>query len=133
VTASSTTLKVPLSDDQLDRIFHALSDRTRREVLRRLASGPAKVSELAAPFRMSRMAVSKHVQVLERARLIAREVDGRVHHCSLATAPLLGVDQWLTFYRAFWTGNLDAFAGYLEHGAHTPRRPATKRRRSHAQ
>jgi DNA-binding transcriptional ArsR family regulator len=91
-------------DDQLDLVFHALANRTRRAMLTRLAEGPAMVTELAAPFAMSLPSVSKHLRVLEEAELVAREVDGRVHHCSLGVHGLQDVDRWLANYRSFWAG-----------------------------
>jgi DNA-binding transcriptional ArsR family regulator len=130
---SSPEHKFLSSPDRLDRVFHALSDRTRREILRRLSRGPAIVSELAAPIPMSRMSVSKHLKVLERARLIVREVDGRVHRCSLATRPLQDAEKWLAHYRAFWTDNLEALARYAEHGVSKARLRARKGSRGHEQ
>jgi DNA-binding transcriptional ArsR family regulator len=102
------------AEDRLDRVFHALSDRTRRALLRRLEGGPAMVTELAAPFRMSLPAVSKHLRVLEGAALIERRIDGRVHRCSLNAAPLEEADRWLDRYRMFWQDRLAALAHYLE-------------------
>ncbi len=113
-TLSSTRKRVAASDAHLDQVFSALSDRTRRGILARLAEGPAMVSELAVPFAMSLPAVSRHLKVLERARLIERAVDGRVHRCSLGVAPLQDVQRWLDHYRAFWEGTLDALAQYAE-------------------
>jgi len=110
----SSALKKISSQDQLDRVFHALSDRTRRALLRRLEQGPAMVTELAAPFRMSLPAVSKHLRVLEAASLIERRIDGRIHRCSLQAAPLEAADRWLERYRVFWTGRLDALARFVE-------------------
>ena len=101
-------------EDRLDRVFHALSDRTRRALLHRLARGPASVSELAEPFAMSRPAVSKHLQVLEDAALIARAIDGRVHRCSIEARPLRDSAQWLEAYRAFWDETLGALAAYVD-------------------
>jgi DNA-binding transcriptional ArsR family regulator len=101
-------------EDRLDRVFHALSDRTRRALLQRLAHGPASVSELAKPFAMSRPAVSKHLQVLEGAALIARAIDGRVHRCSIAALPLRETAQWLEPYRVFWDETLLALAAYVD-------------------
>lgn len=101
-------------EDRLDAVLHALADRTRRALLRRLAAGPASVGELAKPIAMTRIAVSKHVRVLERARLVSRTIDGRVHRCALRTAPLHEVDRWLSAYRTFWTENLDALARFAE-------------------
>ncbi len=114
--------------DRLDQVFHALSDRTRRSLLARLARGPAMVSELAKPFAMSLPAVSKHVRVLEAARLVVREVDGRVHHCSLAAGPLRDAERWLDDYRSFWEHTLDALGRYAE-GYPQAKRRAPKRRR----
>jgi DNA-binding transcriptional ArsR family regulator len=102
------------SDDRLDLIFHALSDRTRRSLLARLSRGPAIVTELAEPYRMSLPAVSKHLKVLEGARLIARAVDGRVHRCSLAPHALRLAERWLESRRAFWNSTLDSLTRYVE-------------------
>ena len=115
---STTKMKTSLSDARLDAVFHALGDRTRRALLARLAHGPAMVTELAEPFRMSLPAVSRHIRVLEKARLVARSVDGRVHRCSLRAEPLRGAQQWLNRYRHFWEGTLDSLASYVEHGKH---------------
>lgn len=102
------------TEDRLDRVFHALSDRSRRALLRQLESGSAMVTELAEPFDMSLPAVSKHLKVLEEAALIERRVDGRIHRCSLNAAALESVDQWLERYRIFWTDRLHALARYVE-------------------
>lgn len=99
---------------RLDQVFGALSDHTRRTILERLARGPAKVSELAEPFAMSLPAVSRHLKVLERAGLIERNVDGRVHHCMLATAPLEDAARWVTAQRGFWQSSLKSLARYME-------------------
>lgn len=96
------------TEDRLDDVFHALADRTRRAILARLGEGPAMITELADPIDMSFPAVSKHVRVLERAKLVVRAVDGRVHRCSLAPEPLHDVEKWLDDYRAFWSDNLEA-------------------------
>jgi len=103
-------------ENRLDAVLHALSDRTRRELLRRLAAGPAMVGELARPIAMTRVAVSKHIRVLEDAQLVSRTVDGRVHRCTLRPEPLLEVEHWLADYRAFWTDKLEALARFTEHG-----------------
>ena len=102
------------NEDRLDAILHALADRTRRTLLRRLAAGPAIVGELAKPFAMTRVAVSEHLRVLEDARLIERTIDGRVHRCALRRGALEEMDKWLTDYRAFWNERLDALAHYAE-------------------
>ena len=72
------------------------------------------VTELAAPFEMSLPAVSKQLKVLERAGLVSRDIDGRVHTCSLAPRPLASVEAWLSFYRPFWSDTLDALARFVE-------------------
>jgi DNA-binding transcriptional ArsR family regulator len=105
-------------DDQLDQVFHALSDRTRRAMVARLAEGSASISELAAPFEMSLPGASKHVRVLEQAGLVQRTVDGRVHRCVLHAAPLDEASAWVAQQRSFWSDTLDALAGY----ARRPRR-----------
>lgn len=101
-------------EDRLDRVFHALADRTRRELLAQLLVRPGTVTELAAPFEMSLPAVSKHIKVLERAGLVVRTVDGRLHRCSLGAGPLRQVAAWLDPYRVFWTDTLEALAGFAE-------------------
>ena len=102
------------NEDHLDAILHALSHQTRRALLRRLAAGPAMVGELAKPIAMSRVAVSKHLRVLEDARLISRTVDGRVHRCAVRPEPLTEVERWLSDYRVFWTERLEALARFAE-------------------
>ncbi len=101
-------------DDRLDALFHALADRTRRALLARLAQGPANVTELAAPFDMSMPGVSKHLKVLERAGLVTRAVDGRVHRCTLAPEPFEDAGRWIDRYRTFWEGQLESLALYAE-------------------
>lgn len=108
--------------ERLDRVFGALADRTRRAMLDRLAAGPARVTELAAPFAMSLPAVSRHLKLLEEARLVERRVDGRVHHCSLSRDALQDVEGWLQQYRSFWQGSLKSLARYMESGRGKPRR-----------
>jgi len=110
---SSASQKKFSADEHLDQVFRALSDRTRRAMLHRLSQGPAMVSEIAEPFDMTRIAASKHLRVLEEARLVKRVVDGRVHRCSLATEPLFDVQQWLNQYRTFWAGTLDSLARHV--------------------
>ncbi|MBI3024892.1 MAG: winged helix-turn-helix transcriptional regulator [Candidatus Tectomicrobia bacterium] len=98
----------------LDATFAALADPTRRAILARLARGEASVTALAAPFRVSLPAVSKHRRVLERAGLLARSREGRFHRLRLEAAPLREAGEWIAFYRRFWEGQLDALARYLE-------------------
>jgi DNA-binding transcriptional ArsR family regulator len=101
-------------DDRLDAVLHALAHRARRQLLRQLADGPAMVGDLAKPFAMTRVAVSKHLRVLENAQLVSRTIDGRVHHCALRPQALREVEQWLSAYRAFWTERLAALARFAE-------------------
>jgi DNA-binding transcriptional ArsR family regulator len=98
----------------LDLLFRALGDRTRRALLARLSERPAMVTELAEPFAMSLPAVSRHIRVLERAGLVKRAVDGRVHHCSLDATPLRSVEAWLSHYRKFWESTLESLARHME-------------------
>jgi DNA-binding transcriptional ArsR family regulator len=98
---------VELQTARLDAVFHALGDATRRRMLRDLAGGEMTVGQLAEPFAMSLAAASKHIQALEKAGLIRREVRGRTHHCRLAPGPLADAHQWLGFYERFWTDRLD--------------------------
>jgi DNA-binding transcriptional ArsR family regulator len=104
---------VELQAGQLDTLFHALADGTRRGMLASLADGPRSVGDLAAPHAMSLAAASKHIRTLERAGLVRREIQGRTHLCRLEPAPLTGVDDWLAFYRRFWSGRLDALEAAL--------------------
>ena len=99
---------------QLDLIFAALADSTRRAILARLAEGDATVGELAGPFDISRPAVSKHMRVLERAGMVRTTRDGRLSRCGLDAAPMRDAAEWVEKYRAFWEGQLDALAHYLE-------------------
>ncbi len=112
----------PSRQDRLDSLFGALADRTRRAMLERLARGPAQVTELALPFAMSLPAVSRHLKVLEQARLVTRSVDGRIHRCSLAPEPLLEIGRWVDEQRSFWEGSLKSLARYVETGQGKGRR-----------
>ncbi len=91
---------------ELDTIFHALGDATRRQMLRDLAKGERTVGQLAEPFAMSLAAASKHIKVLESAKLIARRVKGRTHYCQLEPGPLASAHEWLGYYEKFWTDRL---------------------------
>lgn len=98
----------------LDTVFQALTDATRRAMLRSLADGDRNIGELAAPFEMSLAAASKHVKVLERAGLVRRLVKGRTHICRLEPTPLAAADEWLRFYEQFWNRKLDALEALLK-------------------
>ncbi|MBN8866248.1 MAG: winged helix-turn-helix transcriptional regulator [Solirubrobacterales bacterium] len=100
--------------EKVDRVFHALSNHTRRGMVRQLSRGECSVGDLAGPADMSFAAASKHVKVLERAGLVNRRVAGRRHLCSLRSEPLREASEWLSFYEKFWADNLDRLAATLE-------------------
>jgi DNA-binding transcriptional ArsR family regulator len=112
--SSSSAARELRTEDRLDALFHALSHRARRALLTRLAEAPAMITDLAQPFAMSLPAISRHIRVLERAGLVARSVDGRVHQCSLDARPLKTADKWLSHYRTFWERSLESLAHYAE-------------------
>jgi DNA-binding transcriptional ArsR family regulator len=99
---------------RLDRVFHALSDETRRAILQRLAGGGVLVKDLAVPFAMSKQAVSKHLQVLEEAGLVAKVAEGRSTRVTLEPEALRHVEVWVSFYRAFWTERVGRLEKLLE-------------------
>jgi DNA-binding transcriptional ArsR family regulator len=104
---------VKYSEDDLDTLFAALSDRTRRQVLQSLAEGERQVSELANAHPMSLPGFMKHLRVLEDAGLIARTKEGRVVSCELSAAPMQEAAVWMSRYEKFWTEKLDSLARYL--------------------
>jgi DNA-binding transcriptional ArsR family regulator len=104
---------VKYSDDELDTLFAALADRTRRHVLESLAGGERRVTELAAEHDMSLPGFMKHLRVLEAAGLIGREKEGRVVSCELSAAPMKTAAAWMSRYEKFWTEKLDSLARYL--------------------
>ena len=99
---------------QLDTTFAALSDPTRRAIVKRLADGEASVTELAAPFAMSLPAVSKHLKVLEKAGLISRGRRAQWRPCRLEPEPLKEASDWLQEYRRLWEERLDRLDEYLQ-------------------
>jgi DNA-binding transcriptional ArsR family regulator len=100
--------------DSLSVTFSALADPTRRAILARLAKGEASVGELATPFDISLPAVSRHLRVLEDARLIERRVDAQWRLCKLRPEPLKDAVDWIEHYRRFWEASFDNLARYLE-------------------
>jgi DNA-binding transcriptional ArsR family regulator len=105
-------VKSPAPD--LDRVFHALAHPTRREILHQLARRERSVTQLARPHRMSLVAVSKHLKVLERARLVRRRKDGSFHYLRLDAEALQSADEWLRRYEQFWNPRLEALTQLLE-------------------
>lgn len=97
----------------LDAIFKALADPTRRAILENLARGQASVSQLAAPHRMSLPAIMKHLRVLESAGLLQHRKQGRSRHCRLSAHPLQQAESWLSRYRVFWNRQFDSLERYL--------------------
>ena len=98
---------------QLDQVFFALSDATRRGILARLSERSATIGELAEPFDISKPAVTKHMKILERAGLIDRHISGRQHTCTLSTAGLRTAEDWINFHRRFWESRFDALEDLL--------------------
>src|SRR5262252_1866392 len=105
---------VKSSTARLDAVFHALSDSTRRLILRDVAAGEKTVSEVAKPYAMSLAAVSKHLNVLEEAELIVRQRRGSFQIVRLKANGLRPADEWLAFYERFWNEQIDALQSYLE-------------------
>jgi DNA-binding transcriptional ArsR family regulator len=110
---------VNYNDAQLDLIFAALSDTTRRKVLSQLDHGSSTVTELARHYEMSLPGFMKHLAVLEAAGLIARSKEGRVVRCALEAAPMREAASWLARYERFWNEQLDALGRYLYHQEET--------------
>src|SRR6478752_4456450 len=106
---------VQSSHIDLDLVFAALSDSTRRDVLLALGQGSQSVTELAQPYDMSLTGFMKHLRVLEDAGLIAREKEGRVVRCELSAQPLQEAAVWLSRYEKFWTERFDALGRFLYH------------------
>jgi DNA-binding transcriptional ArsR family regulator len=98
----------------LDLIFQALADSTRRAILRKVSRRERTVTELAKPFRMSLAAVSKHLKILDRARLIRREKRGRFQFIRLDSESLMPAEAWIAWYRQFWDGRLESLKEFLE-------------------
>jgi DNA-binding transcriptional ArsR family regulator len=110
--------------DRLSVIFAAVADPTRRAILARLAKGEASVGQLAEPFSISLPAVSRHLRVLQQAKLIEQRVEAQWRLCRLNAAPLREAADWIDHYRAFWEKGLDRLAAYLDKPA-----PRSKRRK----
>jgi DNA-binding transcriptional ArsR family regulator len=103
-----------LSRPDIDRVFHALGDPTRRSIVEQVSRGPISVSRLAEPLRMTLAAVVQHVQVLEECGLVKTEKIGRVRTCRIDPAGLSAAEKWMRDRRAMWDRALDRLAGLLE-------------------
>ena len=103
-----------MQQPELDAVFSALADPTRRSILSRLAHGEASVNELAEPFAMSQPAISKHLKVLEKAGLIERAIDKQRRPARLKAEPMEAAVRWLEEFRQFWTQSFDQLDGLLE-------------------
>jgi DNA-binding transcriptional ArsR family regulator len=114
---------------QLDQVFAALADPTRRAILARLAGGEATVSELVAPFRLSQPTISKHLKVLEKAGLVSRGRDAQFRPVRLEAAPLAGAAAWIGDYRRFWDESLDRLEAYVKDLQRKEARDARRKRR----
>lgn len=99
--------------ERLNLTFSALSDPTRRAMLKRLGSGEMSVADLSKPFDITKSAITKHVKTLENAGLLKRTIDGRVHYCRVDPKPLKQASEWMKFYESFWNEKLDALDQFL--------------------
>jgi DNA-binding transcriptional ArsR family regulator len=102
-----------LQHSQLDEVFHALSDSTRRAVVERLIEGPASVSELASPFAMSLAAIGQHIQLLEACGLVKTAKVGRVRTVSMVPETLRSVESWFASHRERWQQRFDRLGALL--------------------
>ena len=109
-----------MNSAELSTVFSALADATRRAILARLSEGEAPVKELAAPFDLSGPAITKHLNVLERAGLISRGREGQMRPCRLEPHALAPAADWIDQYRAMWEGRLDRLDAYLKSVTSTP-------------
>jgi len=101
------------NSQELNNIFGALSDPTRRAMLVRLSEEEISVAELAKPFSITKSAITKHLKVLENAGLLQRTIDGRIHYCRLNPKPLAEASDWISFYKKFWNQKLDGLDSFL--------------------
>jgi DNA-binding transcriptional ArsR family regulator len=111
--------------ERFDAVFAALSDPTRRSIVRRLADGEATVLELAEPYPISLPAISRHLKVLEQAGLISRGRDGQRRPCRLQTEPLVEIAAWAEHTRAAWEQRIDRLEAHLQRTAHRTASPPT--------
>lgn len=103
-----------MQTDQLSTTFHALADPTRRAILASLTTGEKTVSDLAEPFDITMPAITKHLKVLEKAKLIVRSREAQFRPCRLHPEPLKDIDEWISEYRKFWEASFDRLEDYLK-------------------
>jgi DNA-binding transcriptional ArsR family regulator len=108
------------TEPPLDALFSSLAHPTRRAIVERLSQGDVTVGELAEPFAMSRPAISRHLDVLERAGLVERIAVGRQNRCRLRGAPMADAAEWLMRYARFWSARFDALEQYFQDNPETP-------------
>jgi DNA-binding transcriptional ArsR family regulator len=120
-----------MATDQLDAVFGALADPTRRAILDRLAHGEATVSELVAPFRVSQPAISRHLKVLERAGLITRTRKATARLSRLRAEPLREATKWLAGYREYWEESYDRLDELLSSLQQDPSDPSASAEGGH--
>jgi DNA-binding transcriptional ArsR family regulator len=113
----SATNIVPVADARLDRVLRALAHPGRRALVAQLRREAAPVGVLAQRLGMSLPTMSKHLKALEKAGFVTRRVEGRSHHCALDPEPLRDLAEWLSAYRSFWDGQLEALARHLDAAA----------------
>lgn len=113
---------VKYQSEELDLLFYALSDSTRRKILSLVSVKEHTINELAAPFKMSLAAVSKHIKILERSKLIIRKKEGRTHFCTLDARALKTAEDCIKSYTVFWNHQLDQFTKQLEEPSHVKRK-----------
>jgi DNA-binding transcriptional ArsR family regulator len=119
-------LKYRPGGENIDRVFHALADPSRRAIVERLSHDPASVSELARPLSMSLPAVLQHLQVLETSGLVRSEKTGRVRTCQIEPAALRPVEQWISARRSNWERRLDRLGDYLAESDDEPPKAGTR-------
>src|SRR3984957_16638220 len=119
----------PSPDEHLDRVFFALADPVRRRILERLEAAPLLVSELAAPFAISLQAVSRHIQMLVRAKLVRQERSGRTSRCSLDRGPIFDAALWINRYSKYWQSQFDLLGSVLTEIAEQQEAPPAPRTR----
>lgn len=111
--SANSSSEIDALNDTLSAVFSALSDPTRRAMLARLSQGEASVNELAAPFKMSLPAVSKHIKVLEKAGLLTKTINAQQRPCKIDGVQLKQAVDWIAQYKQLWEGRLDRLDAYL--------------------